>query len=70
MLSSAVRAERRKPESSPAAETKVDAFARDLSELGRKYGLGITGQPTLFVMEPVDYQLEYCVDGESKLSLR
>ena len=32
----------------------VDEFTRELSELCRKYGLGIGGQPTLFVMENDD----------------
>lgn len=50
--------------------TKVDvttAFARELSDLCRKHGVAINGNPELFFMERDDYQLDYAVDGESRL---
>jgi hypothetical protein len=51
-------------------ETKLNAFAKELSQLSHKYGIGITGDATLFVLEPVDYQLSYYVEDSSKLSLK
>jgi hypothetical protein len=54
-----------------AATTEPDlsAFLRDLSELCRRHGLGITGTPILFVMEPEDYQLSYVADADRELLL-
>ncbi len=50
--------------------TEVDKFASELSELCRKHGLAIAGQPELFIMERDDYQLIYKVDDQSRLILR
>lgn len=50
-------------------EPDVDGFARELSELCRKYGIGITGTPTMFVMERDDFQLNYRADGNGNLAL-
>ena len=69
MRSSAARLERNEPHTVNSIAL-LNAFTRELADLCRKYGLGITGNPTLFVMEPVDNQLEYHVDDESNLSLR
>jgi hypothetical protein len=51
-------------------DLRLNSFLCEISELCRKYGLGITGTPALFLMEPVDYQLDYKVDGDSNLVLR
>ena len=51
----------------PHVESDLDAFSLNLSKLCRKYGIGITGNPTLFVMESVDYQLSYCTDEHRDL---
>ena len=69
MRSSAARIElhQNEPIISDAA---MSAFARELSDLCRKHGIGITGNPTLFVMEPVDHQLSYHIDDQSNLSFR
>jgi hypothetical protein len=45
-----------------ASNPNLTAFANDLSELCRRYGMGIAGNPTLFLMEPVDYSFTYHVD--------
>lgn len=47
----------------------VDEFARELTELCRKYGFGIGGQPTLFVMENDDYLFSYSTDQGGNLTL-
>jgi hypothetical protein len=47
----------------------VDEFTRELSELCRKYGYGIGGHPTLFVMENDDYQFSYSMDQSGNLAL-
>lgn len=47
----------------------VDEFTRELSELCRKYGFGIGGQPTLFAMENDDYQFSYSMDQSGNLAL-
>lgn len=57
-----------------AAETKSDAdkasdFARELTEITHKHGVGITGEPVLFMLEKDDASLSYDVDGESHLTL-
>lgn len=46
---------------------RANAFARDLSEIGRKHGIGIVGEPTLFLMEPEDHQFDYSAGPDSKL---
>lgn len=53
----------------PRVEPDVDGFTRELSDLCRKYGVGITGAAVLFVMEPVDYQLSYSARDGSTLVL-
>lgn len=58
------------PEETGATESKLASFLADLSDLCRKHGIGITGDATLFVMEPVDYQLNYQIDANSRLFLR
>jgi hypothetical protein len=46
----------------------ADQFAVELSDLCRKYGLGI-GDATVFEMQPDDYRHSYYVDDDSKLLL-
>jgi hypothetical protein len=66
MRSSAIKIENNQA-SSIENNGKVAAFARELSELCRKYGLAISGDPTIFVMEPGDYAINYGVNEASKL---
>ena len=47
----------------------TDDFLLELSQLGRKHGLGITGSAVLFVLERDDYAFDYSVDAESRLFL-
>jgi hypothetical protein len=42
-------------------------FARELSALGRKYGLGIAGDAKLFVLESEDRSYDYGVGRNSEL---
>jgi hypothetical protein len=47
---------------------RLQIFLDDLTRLGREYGFGITGEPTLFVMEyPVDHRLEYAMRADGRL---
>ena len=48
---------------------RADQFAFELSELGRKFGIGIAGTPTLYMLESDDYLFNYSVDDESQLRL-
>ena len=45
------------------------SFLSELSSLSAKYGIAITGEPVLFVMEREDHALSYRADEESRLSL-
>jgi hypothetical protein len=44
-------------------------FLAELTELSARYGIAITGDPTLFVMEPEDRAFSYRANDESRLSL-
>jgi hypothetical protein len=46
----------------------VADFLHDLTELSRKHKIALSGDPILFVMEPVDMQLEYRADDDSVVS--
>jgi hypothetical protein len=58
----------REPISRAQAEVDVAAFERELTELSRKYQIGIAGSMTLFVMEPDDFDRRYSSNKESQLS--
>jgi hypothetical protein len=45
----------------------ADSFALELSDLCRRHGVGLSGEPTLFVMERDDYAFNYGVDARSRL---
>jgi hypothetical protein len=48
---------------------RADQFAFELSELGRRYSVGLGGNPLLFLLEPDDYWFDYSVDVHSRLRL-
>jgi hypothetical protein len=48
---------------------KLTEFLDELSELSAKYGIGITGDPVLFIMEKDDFAFSYRADAESNLTL-
>jgi hypothetical protein len=48
---------------------KLNEFLAALSELSARYGIGITGESVLFVMEKDDLAFSYRVDAESNLTL-
>jgi hypothetical protein len=52
-----------------ATQQRADQFASELSELGRRYGIGLGGDSVLFLLEAGDYWFDYSVDGQSRLSL-
>ena len=43
------------------AEEAHSLFARELSDLCRKHGVGLTGEPTVFLLEHEDYAYDYGV---------
>jgi hypothetical protein len=47
----------------------IEQFLRDLSDVCREHGFGITGNATLFIMEPEDAAIEYKIDAESNLTV-
>lgn len=51
------------------AAHRADQFAFELSELGRKYGIGIAGSPTLYLLDRADYLFDYGVGNDSELRL-
>jgi hypothetical protein len=51
----------------PATSTVV--FLRDLTDLSHKHGIGIVGDPVLFLLERDDFALQYVCDSESGLRL-
>jgi hypothetical protein len=45
--------------------TETQEFLRELTELSRRYGLGLVGPVTLFLMEEDDFDRVYrCEDGD------
>ncbi len=52
-----------------APKENLDGFLSDLTAVCAKHGIGITGAPTLFVMEGEDQALRYAVDEDSNLVL-
>ena len=48
-------------------EPDVEGFTRELSDLCRRYGVGLSGNAVLFVMEQDDYQLNYSARDGSTL---
>jgi hypothetical protein len=47
----------------------VTAFERELTEISRKYGIGLTGTMTLFIMESDDFERKYSSDAQSRWNL-
>ena len=48
---------------------RARAFAHELTMLTHKHGIGVTGDPVLFVLEKDDGNLAYSVNKESKLAI-
>ena len=69
MLSSPIRIGREEL-GTTISDPKLEIFVRDLSNLCRKHGIGITGNATLVMMGSVDCELIYQVDGSSIVFLR
>jgi hypothetical protein len=51
----------------PNSKEDVSEFLEQLTELSRKFGVGITGMPVLFLLEKDDYDRRYRSDTESSL---
>lgn len=49
-------------------DVDFDAFAKDLTELSIKHGVGIAGDPVLFILEDIDLDRVYTCDAESRLT--
>lgn len=46
----------------------LNTFMDALTELSRRYKIGIAGQPVLFLMENEDIERTYSCDAESNLT--
>jgi hypothetical protein len=46
-----------------------EAYLRDLSDLGRRHGVGLTGQTQLYQLEPEDMAFDYSADAEGFVGL-
>lgn len=53
------------PVDDPQAE--LEPFLQELTELSRKYKIGITGNPVLFCLEDEDFDRTYTSDADSAL---
>lgn len=49
-------------------EDTLREFLSELTELSRKYKMGITGNPVLFILEKDDFERNYSCDAQSSLS--
>ena len=49
-------------------QEKIARFLEHLTRLSLQCGIGITGKPVLFMMEPNDYERAYKIDDDSNLS--
>ncbi|MGO4670067.1 hypothetical protein [Bosea sp. 2RAB26] len=49
--------------------SEIDAFLRDLSSLGRRYGFAFAGEPQIYRMEFDDFAFDYSLAGDSTLIL-
>jgi hypothetical protein len=50
------------------AEEKLQAYLAELTELAHRYGLGITGDAQLFVLEDGDEDRVFSINDESRLT--
>lgn len=48
---------------------EAQIFVNELAALSHKYGIVISGQPVLFIMEKDDFGLAYEIDDDSNLKL-
>lgn len=46
---------------------RAEMFVAELTELSRKYRIGIADEPTLFVFDNEDFDREYTLDDDSRL---
>lgn len=46
----------------------LDAFLQEMTALAIKHGIGIAGNPELFVMDWEDRACQYGCDGDSRLT--
>ncbi|HEV7659936.1 MAG TPA: hypothetical protein VGO55_08835 [Allosphingosinicella sp.] len=58
--------ERPRVEAPPVAD--VEAFLRDLEEVGRRHGIGLTDGASLYLMEPEDFARSYLANDASELT--
>ena len=68
MPAEAARSWESEPNIDAGSEEKTARFLLELTMLSVRHGVGIAGQPTLFVMEQDDYDRTYKIDDNSKLS--
>lgn len=49
-------------------EAELEPFLQELTELSRKYKIGIAGSPVLFCLEDEDFDRTYSSDADSALA--
>jgi len=49
-------------------DSQLESFLRELTDLSRKYEIGITDQAEVFIMENDDSNLVYICDADGKLA--
>lgn len=55
---------------SPVANRKLDSFLSELTELCKAHGIGIDGEPQLFLYDAEDHWFAYAADDGDRLVRR
>jgi hypothetical protein len=59
---------KQRPQVDAPPAVNIEAFLRDLGEVSRRHGLGLTDGASLYLMEREDFARSYLVDDESAVT--